>query len=349
MEPETFYEILERITPRIKKKSTSFGEPITPRLKLAATLRFLATGNSSKSISYSFRVSYNAACEFFIDVCQAIIDEYVQEVLCCPTTAEGWREIAEGYWKRWNFPHCIGAIDGKHVAIRKPKKSGSIYHNYKGFFSIVLLAVVDSDYKFMYVDVGRSGCGSDAGIYNETELKELLEGGQLGLPEAEPLPGEDEGGRNIPYYLVGDDAFALKPTMMKPLPLRSMTLEQRIFNYRLSRARRVVENVFGILANRFRCLLTTLQQGPERAATITMACCVLHNLLRIRNPSGTDPRQVQDELDDRGTAGQLQDMGDKYQGRNPSRQAKEIREYLVDYVNSEQGSVTWQHRIVTTI
>lgn len=87
-------------------------------------------------------------------------------------------------------------------------------------------------------------------------------------------------------YMVGDDAFALKTWMMKPLSLRQMTHEQRVFNYRLARASSlVVETAFGLLAARFRCLLTTMTQSPERVSIITYACCVLHNFLRIRNPT----------------------------------------------------------------
>ena len=110
MDTDTFNEIQERITPRIKKLTTNYKNPIPVRLRLAATLRFLATGNSSKCISYSFRVSHNIACEFFIEVCQAIIDEYADEVT--PTTPDGWKEVADEFWKRWKFPHCIGIIDG---------------------------------------------------------------------------------------------------------------------------------------------------------------------------------------------------------------------------------------------
>ena len=69
MDPDTFNEILERI----KKLTTNYKKTIPARLRLAATLKFLATGNSSKCISCSFRVSHNIACEFFIEVCQAII------------------------------------------------------------------------------------------------------------------------------------------------------------------------------------------------------------------------------------------------------------------------------------
>ena len=92
MDPDIFNEILERITPRIKKLTTNYKKPIPARLRLAATLRFLATGNSSKCISY-FRVPHNIACEFFIEVCQAIIDEYADEVIVTLTTPDGWEDM----------------------------------------------------------------------------------------------------------------------------------------------------------------------------------------------------------------------------------------------------------------
>ena len=88
---------------------------------------------------------------------------------------------------------------------------------------------------------------------------------------------------------IGDDAFALRNWMMKPYPQRQLNKEQRIFNCRLSRACRVVENVFGILASRFRCFLTIMQQEPKTVATIAHAACVLHNLIRIRNPQAVVP------------------------------------------------------------
>ena len=84
MDPDTFNEILEILE-------------IPVRLRLAATLRFLATGNSSKCISYSLRVSHNIACEFCIEVCQAIIDEYADEVIVTPTTHDGWKEVADDF------------------------------------------------------------------------------------------------------------------------------------------------------------------------------------------------------------------------------------------------------------
>ena len=248
MEPAMFQELLLRISPRITKQDTFWRKPLDPALKLAITLRFLATGDSYKSLMYNFRVASNTICNFIKPVCEAIIDEYMEELISCPLTPEDWLKVANGFETRWNLPHCVGAIDGKHVAVTCPPGGGSAYFNYKHFHSIVMLAVVDSDYKFMYVDVGAEGAGSDGGVFLNTELRECLEDGSIGFPPPSPLPGSD--GEPVGYFLVGDDAFPLRPWMMKPVPSRNLTREERIYNYRISRARRVVENAFGILAAR---------------------------------------------------------------------------------------------------
>ena len=128
-------------------------------------------------------------------------------------------------------PHAVGALDGKHIAIKKPKKSGSEYFNYKGYFSLILLALVDADYKFLWVNVGASGSSSDAQIFNHSKLKRRIETGTLGLLPETLGPG----GPNLHYFLLGDDAFALMPWLVKPYSRRQLTREERIANYRISR------------------------------------------------------------------------------------------------------------------
>ena len=88
----------------------------------------------------------------------------------------------------------------------------------------------------------------------------------------------------VKYSTVGDDAFPLQQWLMKPFPSRHLTDEERKQNYRLSQARRIVENAFGILANRFRCLLSTLHQEVETVKSIVIASVCLHNLMRMRYP-----------------------------------------------------------------
>ncbi|KOB77057.1 Uncharacterized protein OBRU01_04632 [Operophtera brumata] len=74
-----------------------------------------------------------------------------------PRSTEEWKSIEEGFSQKWNFPGCCGALDGKHVVLNAPDDSGSYYYNYKNQHSIVLMALVDHDYCFIYFDIGCNG------------------------------------------------------------------------------------------------------------------------------------------------------------------------------------------------
>ena len=118
---------------------------------------------------------------------------------------------------------------------------------------------------------------SDGGVFKNCNIYPKLEDNCLNIPKPSPLPGTQT---DCPYVIVADDAFPLKEYLLKPYSQVGLTKERRIFNYRLSRARRVVENAFGILANRFRIFMTPIGLAPEKVESITMACCALHNFLR---------------------------------------------------------------------
>jgi hypothetical protein len=116
-------------------------------------------------------------------------------------TQERFREIAREMYETWNFPHCIGAIDGKHVRITCPRHTGTMYYNYKHFFLIVLLGVVDANYTFSVIDVGGYGKQSDGGTFRSSALFTLMESNQLQIPADDVLPNTEI---QMPYVFIGD-------------------------------------------------------------------------------------------------------------------------------------------------
>jgi len=74
-----------------------------------------------------------------------------------PQTSKDWKEVANRFKDRWQMINCGGCIDGKHIRICQPVRSGALYYNYKNFYSIVLMAIVNHNYEFIYVDVGKQG------------------------------------------------------------------------------------------------------------------------------------------------------------------------------------------------
>lgn len=121
-------------------------------------------------------------------------------------TIETWKKTANGFRQLWNFPNCIGALDGKHVTIQAPPNAGSQYFNYKGSHSIVLLALVDHNYTFLVVDVGAQGRQSDGGILRNSSFGKLLAENALNIPPPQPVSAD---GTPLPFVIVADEAFPL--------------------------------------------------------------------------------------------------------------------------------------------
>ncbi|XP_071581738.1 uncharacterized protein [Temnothorax nylanderi] len=247
---ERFQDLLGMVSAKLQKQDTHMRPALSPKLKLQIVLRYLATGDSLASLQLLFRVP-KCTISIFLPKVLHIIHEALKDFIKIPNTTEEWCKIEKGFAERWNFPGCVGSLDGKHVVIKKPKHSGSLYYNYKGSYSIVLMAVVDSEYIFRYIDVGALGRNSDGGIFQNSSLKRAIDGKLLNLPEN--------------FFFVGDDAFPLKLYLLKPYSRSdSLNVKKLIFNYRLSRARRIVENAFGILANRFQVFAKPITYEPKK-------------------------------------------------------------------------------------
>lgn len=127
-------------------------------------LVILSLRESQESLYLSFRIGQSTISTIIREVCSAIVEALREEYLRMPSCEDEWRVIANDFGNRWNFHNCIGAMDGKHFKIYPPLKSGSLFYNYKDSFSIVLLAVVDAQLQFVYLDVGTNGRISDSGI-----------------------------------------------------------------------------------------------------------------------------------------------------------------------------------------
>lgn len=149
----------------------------------------------------------------------------------------------------------MGAIDGKHVNIKPPAGSGSYYYNYKGAHSLVLLAVVNSNYEFIMCDFGINGRISDGGVIEYSHFYWKLKHKELSIP---PPRKQINSNEPLPFVFIGDEAFALRSDFLKPFSQRQLDHDKKIFNYRLSRARCRVENAFGILSARFRIFHTAI-------------------------------------------------------------------------------------------
>ncbi|XP_064460971.1 uncharacterized protein LOC135370954 [Ornithodoros turicata] len=200
MPPRTFDTLLGLVQTTITRADTSFRKAIPASDRLALTLRFLAEGSSVRGTSFNFLVGRSTASKIISDTCEAIWECLAQQYLWLPSTSEEWKEIARDMEAKWNFPNCLGSIDGKHVTIQCPPKSGSTYFNYKKSFSIVLLAVCDGGYRFTYVDIGHMGSESDGGIFARSQLKEILENSTHGIPSARPVGSAG----TMSYFIVGD-------------------------------------------------------------------------------------------------------------------------------------------------
>ncbi|XP_064116550.1 uncharacterized protein LOC135222392 [Macrobrachium nipponense] len=138
------------------------------------------------------------------------------------------------------------------------------------------MTLSDAKYRFLLVDVGAEGGAGDGGTWQKCNLARAITNNRAGLPQDRNLPNDDEP---IPFHIVADDAFALNPWMMEPYSHQSQDPTKRIYSYRLSRACRVVENVFGLLQMRRRVFGTTMQQDIQ----------VCKNLALQRYPlAGTD-------------------------------------------------------------
>ena len=244
-----------------------------------------------------------------------------------------------------------------------------------------LMAIANAEYRFMLVDIGRYGSQADGGVWRTSRMGQMYNAQELNIPLGRRLPNFGEEGP-VPFFLAADEAFPLQSNMMRLFAgrersekekaqealiaadtenkfqqkkTRELTECQMVLNYRLSRARRIIENTLGILVHRFRVLLHPMAlRKPEHAEKVIKACVCLHNYLTKEVVSVASvlahlsqahcgetqcskcEREETEHLDNECLAKLHALPGQRFKD-----EAHAVRELLADYINGP-GAVEWQ-------
>jgi hypothetical protein len=166
---------------------------------------------SFRHLAFEFRMG-DSTVGLIVKETVKILWDVLQPMQMPPPTAEKFKKIAQEYQSIWNFPQCLGAIDGKHVRIICPAHSGTISFNYKSHYSVVLQGVADASYKFTIIDVGGYGKQSDGGAFRSSCVFEIMRNRSLDIPPDDCLPSTDI---SVPCVFIGDEAYPLLDNLLK--------------------------------------------------------------------------------------------------------------------------------------
>ena len=309
--------LCEQLRPHIERQDTRLRRAISVERRLAITIWCLATCAEYRTIGHLFGVARCTVCVIVHDTCNAIVRTLQSKYISFPV-GDDLQGVIDGFQTKWQMVQCAGAIDGCHIPVRPPAMNHTDYYNRKGWYSVILQAVVDDKYLFRDVMVGWPGSVHDARVlaksrfYRRVANKEILNSNSC-----------DVLGRDVLPFLLGDSAYPLSVWLMKPFPHNAvLTSSQHTFNYRLSRARIVVENAFGRLKARWRRLMKQNDMEIAHVPQVVVACCILHNLCEVHGDTFNDtwledPRLEQPHSPSPSTI--------------PASQAKALRDCLVQY------------------
>ena len=256
---QQFDYVLSRISERISHRSRRSAAS-TPEEQLLLTMRFLATGSFYAVVGDCHGFSKSTVCRAVHRCVHAINNELFDEIVQWPDNVS---DLASKFFNIAGMPGVCGCIDGTHVPIEAPTESEHQFVNRKGMHSINAMAVCGPDMRFYYMSSRWPGSVNDARVFRNSVLRTRL----------------DEGWRPFPNaVLLGDSAYPSKDYLVPPLSVVNTDCERR-FNASHKKTRRLIENSFGILKERFSCLYG-LRVNPAYAGEIIKTCFVLHNICR---------------------------------------------------------------------
>ncbi|KAL7295054.1 hypothetical protein TKK_0011652 [Trichogramma kaykai] len=301
----TFDYILSKIEGRLQKNWCNLHPyPILPEERLVLTIRYLATGLSFTQLSLLFLMGISTVKSIIEETLTTLWDILSLIHMSAPSH-DKFLQISKEFYNKWGMPHCLGAID-------------------------VYQAVVDANYRYIFIDVGAYGSQSDGGVYKKSELKQALDHNFLDIPSINDQSNQANQEIQVPYFFVGDGAYPLSNNIMKPFPGEKLTRKQLLFNQKLSRARAVVENAFGHTCQRWEIFYTPIKTLPKTVIKIIKGACILHNI--IIDKEGSEPLTLSSEDEYMFRENALYRETDV---ADDDVSGKEIRDSLVEYFSKK--------------
>ncbi|XP_039968544.1 uncharacterized protein LOC120780317 [Bactrocera tryoni] len=303
----------------LEKKNTNY--------RIAIALYALGSSAEYRTIGNMFGIGKSTVCSILIDFChevwRCLWPLYLKKF---PMNEIQLREYLNGF-ESLGFPQVLGAIDGCHIEVPPAAEDAVDYYNYKGWYSTVLLALVDARCRFIYINVGSPGRCNDSSIFERSSLKSELAQSTIFKDMSKQISSV-----NVPVVLLGDSASKFDEHLMKLYPFCvNQPLDKKKFNYILSKCRRVVENAFGHLKGRFRRIGKGLDNHMANTKIVIKACCVLHNFLNEENDKINEKWIAAQQIENESR--QLpEDVSNICGNVNP--RAEEIKQAFVSYFGS---------------
>lgn len=243
-------------------------------IKVLATLHLLSQGSYQSSLGKDCDVAVMQSTDSKIisEVLEIIVTHLFPVYVKFPNNEDTTRIVKQGFHEKFQFPNVIGAIDCTHIAIHKPPiehpdRPALAYYNRKGYYSINVQAVCDSNLKILAINARYPGTTHDAAIWATSSVNRYL--------RRKFLEGDQR------TWLLGDSGYPLSPWLMTPIMDAPENSPEARYTVKHIRARNTIERCFGVLKNRFRCLLKhrVLDYSHRKAGLIVYACATLHNIL----------------------------------------------------------------------
>ncbi|XP_069584666.1 putative nuclease HARBI1 [Ranitomeya imitator] len=283
-------------------------DPLTQRshaipgiVKLLNCLHFFSSGSFQTKASSIGGVSQSTFSRFLVPVIQAL-KKHVHTFICFPSDKTGWQQLKNDFYSVAGIPHVMGVLDCIHIALSAPHEQEEIYRNKKGYHSVNVQMIVDSNCKILSLFSAFPGSSQNSSILRQSSVFEGFESGRL------------TGG-----WLIGGSGYACRPWLMTPVP-DPKTPAELSYNEAHADTRAIIDETFRMLKSHFKCLDKSgggLQYDPTKVSDIIVACCILHNIYILHSISAK-PEEP--------TTGKLRETQDPPSAGN----ARDIRTHIIE-------------------